>query len=363
MKLAMASWNITMRCNLHCLHCYPDARNAQADELNTSQAHQVIQILNDIGVQTIIFGDGEPSFRSDIVMLAEDVLARKIDLILCTNATRLSNAFLRSLPRSDHFGLAVGLDGATAETNDRFRGRPGAFDRAVTTIRQAIAKGLHVMIDFTATRVNAHEFLSLVELAEGLGVYQVNLKRFVPAGRGKGNITELRLTPPEYKNLLNTWENARRRAGIAVKAHEPLANAVSSQPLLSNGCMAGRLWIGLGPNGDIWPCPLLCTLPPPIGNILRDSSQVWLSHPDMACLQTRKNLLGLCGACKYTAYCGGCRATAYAMKGNLLADDPYCDIWAEPMEDWAQASFDIFPTQTQNPLTILANADPSRHSQ
>jgi radical SAM protein with 4Fe4S-binding SPASM domain len=315
---------------MRCLHCYPDAGKAQVDELSTSHAHHVIGILDELDVQTIIFGGGEPSLRPDIVALAEDVLTRDIDLIMCTNATRLSESFLDSLPRSDQFGLAVGLDGATATTNDRFRGQAGAFDRTVTAIRQATAKGLHVMVDFTATRINAHEFAPLVALAERIGVYQVNLKRFVPAGRGKANLAELLLTPSDYRVLLHTWEDVRRSARIAVGAHEPLTNSVSMEPSASNGCLAGRFWVGLGPNGDIWPCPLLCTLASPIGNILRDPPWVWLSHTDMTCLHTRWGLPGRCGTCRYTLRCGGCRATAYAITGDLLADDPYCDMWAEP---------------------------------
>ena len=49
-KLDTAVWEITLRCNIHCLHCGSSAENVtRSNELTTDEALDLIEQLADLG--------------------------------------------------------------------------------------------------------------------------------------------------------------------------------------------------------------------------------------------------------------------------------------------------------------------------
>jgi radical SAM protein with 4Fe4S-binding SPASM domain len=96
------------------------------------------------------------------------------------------------------------------------------------------------------------------------------------------------------------------------------------------GCLAGLVWIGLQPNGDVTPCPLLNI---PVGNILRDDLATVLEmSPVIRRVRNRHDRGGRCGTCDSRLECGGCRAHAHATSGDYLAEDPFCVYVSAPVE-------------------------------
>ncbi|HVB39340.1 MAG TPA: hypothetical protein VNE83_00450, partial [Terriglobales bacterium] len=73
--------------------------------------------------------------------------------------------------------LAISIDGADAASHDRFRGVPGAFDRALATVGWARELGLPVQINTTMSRHNKHDFDALAALMQSLDIV------LIPAGR------------------------------------------------------------------------------------------------------------------------------------------------------------------------------------
>lgn len=88
------------------------------------------------------------------------------------------------------------------------------------------------------------------------------------------------------------------------------------------GCLAGRVWLGLQPNGDVAPCPLLNV---PLGNLLQQDLRDMLGASEvMGRLLNRDDRAGRCGTCDDRWRCGGCRAHAFAVSGDMFAEDPFC---------------------------------------
>ncbi len=92
------------------------------------------------------------------------------------------------------------------------------------------------------------------------------------------------------------------------------------------GCGAGRFYMSIEPNGDLYPCVFF-----PhdeelkLGNLLEDDfEEVWKNNPLLKTLRNKNLLDDHCGSCESKNICGGCRARAYTYFGDVKAPDPGC---------------------------------------
>lgn len=92
------------------------------------------------------------------------------------------------------------------------------------------------------------------------------------------------------------------------------------------GCGAGRFYINIEPNGDIYPCVFFPHEEEvKIGNILNDNfEEMWKENHLLKQLRNKELLKGNCGNCESQNICGGCRARAYNYFKDVLAPDPGC---------------------------------------
>jgi radical SAM protein with 4Fe4S-binding SPASM domain len=92
-----------------------------------------------------------------------------------------------------------------------------------------------------------------------------------------------------------------------------------------HGCSAGRGFVYVKSNGDVWPCPFVELS---AGNVLDCSFREIYEESDIFqnLRRREKTLKGDCGECRYNILCGGCRGRALAYSGDYLAEDPRCFI-------------------------------------
>ncbi len=364
-------WNVTRACNLQCKHCYESAGCPDPDELTTEQALRTIDILADEGVVFIAFSGGEPTLRPDILTLIEHARARGIYVAIATNATTLTR--LETVKRFKEAGLSfvqISLDGIDPQTHDSFRGVQGAYERTIAGIKNCVNEGLFVEIAMTVTHYNLSEVPGVINLSQELGAKWFMAYNFVPIGRGKG-IIDADLTPQEREDLLQyLWRRIISKSDpktIEVLSTAPqlgrvplqvgnndldqvfetfegqvfpthFANArlpakVEGLSEFIGGCGAGRFYVAIEPNGDIYPCVFFPHTPQVyIGNILRDDfHSLWTESQTLRELRDKDLLQDHCGSCEYRYVCGGCRARALQYYGNYLAPDPGC---INNLEEW-----------------------------
>jgi len=344
-------WDFTHKCNLSCKHCYSNSGLILEEELSTQQALDVVDQLADAGVTALAFSGGEPLSRGDFFEVAHHAVERGLYVSVATNGTLLTKENVRKLKQTGVHYVEVSIDGATARTHDEFRGVPGAFEKAVAGIRNAIEEDLCACIATTATKSNLAEMPGVVDLAEKLGAERFTYFNFVPTGRGKAHYDQ-DLTPDEREELMRYLLNrmskgckttilttAPQLARVALQCQGPSGTGevtmsmahmqtakVSKKavPLADfiGGCGAGRLYCSLSPQGDVHPCVFL---PMTVGNLKSEKfGDVWLESRLFDSLRDRKNLKGACGNCSYKYTCGGCRARAKAYENDINGSDPGC---------------------------------------
>lgn len=164
---------LTERCNFRCKMC-PIWKRPHKNELTQLEFEKIFssKVLRDL--VTLSMDGGEPFLRSDIVDIikaAADRIPNLADLRLVTNgylSDRIFSSLNEILSNTDlHISVKISVDGIESE-HDKIRGVPGAFSRAILTLRrlkELRKKGLDISVSlgFTGLDENVHEIWELYE--------------------------------------------------------------------------------------------------------------------------------------------------------------------------------------------------------
>ncbi len=134
------------RCNLACFGCgkidYPDPI------LNRRlSVKECLDAVDECGAPMVAIPGGEPLIHREIAEIVNGILARKKFVSLCTNALLLEKK-LHLFKPSPYLFFSVHLDGLR-EHHDKSVCQDGVFDRAVSAIKAAKAKGFTVNVNAT----------------------------------------------------------------------------------------------------------------------------------------------------------------------------------------------------------------------
>jgi radical SAM protein with 4Fe4S-binding SPASM domain len=308
-----------------------------------------------MGVPLILFTGGEPLMRADIRELARHAGKRGLKMALSTNGTLITPERARRIRDSGIEYAGISLDGAKAETHDRFRNSPGAFEKTIAAFAACREAGLRSGVRVTLTRENYRELEALVDLALALGASRFCLYWLVPAGRGSDSYTRLQLGHTEVTDALSLLYRKAQQTDPAVMefltvdapqdcihllasmerdGSEDLADARKLLESLQGGCSAGTRVADIDAQGNVYPCQFARSPEFLIGNIRnRPFSELWSDSTNPVLSRFREKhakFTGRCGACTWRDLCGGgCRVRAYAADGDFLAEDPFCFVGEE----------------------------------
>lgn len=137
-------WEMTLRCNLNCLHCGSAAGKARSTELSTKEGVQLIHDLAKIGSREVCFMGGEPLLRKDWYELAKEVKKLGMEFLIISNGFNINEEIMNKLATLDPYAVATSLDGGTAKTHDYIRGRKGSFDKVMEYISRYLSSSLIV---------------------------------------------------------------------------------------------------------------------------------------------------------------------------------------------------------------------------
>ncbi len=344
-------WNITKACNMRCVHCYEDAGKRGRNELSADEVISGINRMADAGVTSIAFSGGEPSIHPHILDFIQFTGQNGMCAAMATNGYTLAdkNKSREFIDAGLEF-IQISLDGTNPSTHDSFRRVNGAWERAVSTIENFVDAGIFVEVATTVTEHNIDEIPEMIDFVRDLDVNWFMLYNFIPTGKGT-EIADMDLSPKDRSELLET-AYAKNNGNMQILSTAPQYAAVAesmisedsamipthfynpeyTNPALMQlaefigGCGAGRFYMSIEPNGDMYPCVFFPhDEEVKLGNLLEnDFEEVWMNNNILHMLRDKEILGGNCGECDSRHICGGCRARAYNYFDNILAPDPGC---------------------------------------
>lgn len=337
--LRLVAWETTQNCNLACVHCRASATHGPCEgELDTPAAFRLLDQIAEVAQPIIILTGGEPLLREDIFRIAAYGSELGLRMVMAPNGTLVTPDNAVKLVESGIKRVSISLDGADAQSHDRFRGVPGAFKGALQGIAHLKAAGMEFQINTTITKTNLKQIPLIFRLAEKLGAVGHHIFLLVPTGRGK-YIVDQAIDALEYEQTLNWFYDQRGKTPLQLKAtcaphyYRILRQRAKSEgqkitfqthglDAVTRGCLAGMGFCFISHQGIVQPCGFLdlnC------GDITQSTfGNIWQNSLQFKKLRDIDQLTGKCGICEYNRVCGGCRARAYEATGDFLSEEPLC---------------------------------------
>ena len=351
-KLACVVWELTLGCNLKCLHCGSTAGGKRAEELSTKEALELCADLEKSGCLGVALMGGEPLLRKDFFEIAARVRELGMELSVITNGTIHSEEIFENLKKLKPRAVAVSLDAADPALHDKIRGAAGSFEKSNAFINRCLKEGLPVSVITTVHKLNIGELAKLRDLIKGRGIaWQVQ----TAGGEGGRFLKEFLLDPEEFYSVGLFVEACRREYSPeelpVIGAHDLGYNSL----LLKNvslyekweGCQAGVSVAGVRSDGGVMGCLAINDDKFLEGNVRQKSFyELWNSPDSFRFTRNfKKDHAGIiCSACSHIETCkGGCNEMSL-MKTGALHNDPYC---------FCRLEQEIFSEELKNPLKKL----------
>lgn len=264
-------WNLTRRCNLACSHCYMDAIPKEDDELSLEEGVRLTDDLARMKIPILILTGGEPLMSRNFFSIAFHAREAGLRTVISTNGTLITPEVARLLAEAKIRYVGVSLDSALPASHDKFRGVPGAFDRALQGLRNARDAGLKTGLRITLTRDNWQDVPALLNLALEENIPRFCLYHLVPTGRGAG-ISDKDVSSEQRRSVIRLLAEAAvelKDKNIEILTTDSpmdgayLLEILKDDPrrdyvrkLLTNagGCSAGAKVANISYQGDVHPC-------------------------------------------------------------------------------------------------------------
>ena len=241
--------------------------------MTTEQGMAFIDSLAECAKPILVFSGGEPLYRKDIFTLAKHAQRRGITTALATNGTLIDEEMANKIVAAGFQRVAISIDGADAETHDRFRGIPGSFARALSGFLRLRRRGMSMQINSTLARHNAAQREKLYELALAVGADALHIFMLVPVGCGVQISADNQLPADEYESILNWFYDKSKEGRLQTKATcaphyyrimrqrakaegVKLSFATHGMDAVTRGCLAGSAVCFVSHKGEVYPLRL-----------------------------------------------------------------------------------------------------------
>lgn len=305
-RLRQVYYAITDGCNLRCPYCYASSLNRLPGELSTEESMDLVSQIAEMGAQQIIFTGGEPTLRKDLFPIVEHALDLGLTANIITNGTLIKNAAMAQRFAELFNMVTISLDGSTAESHDRTRGK-GSFATTHRALKLLNDAGVVPQINHIVTSDNVQELEAFATFMEGLKIGSIRLMSHNNLGRGVEDAFEF------------AWEDHLRvhqtfwTSPVADKLRPDVPKAYNPCAVRGN-CGMGGNEIYVDSIGNVYPCKLVTERSHRAGNIRERPLRELFDHPLLRSMRNSTVFGGDyhadCEKCYVKSTCGGgCRAT------------------------------------------------------
>jgi radical SAM protein with 4Fe4S-binding SPASM domain len=313
---------LTLRCNIRCLHCYnfdrDEPRAARAASCGDAPAElardEVLALLGDLRAAGCLFltlTGGEIFSYPHLFAVLDRARELNLAVQLLTNGTLLRPGVAGRLAGYRNLlGLSVSLYGATEAVHDGVTQVRGSWRRTWEGIERLRALGLAVRLKFIVMRANAHEVPAMRAAAETRGYpYLVDLTITSRHDGSRGSLA----TRVDDGQLVELYRGPLRD----MLPRRPKRVTEESFP-----CNCARGNCAITATGDVTPC---VSVPWRAGNVREQPfAEIWRSSPVFERIRgLRMADYAACAPCPDKPFCSRSRSAAYTASGSYTGVDPF----------------------------------------
>jgi MoaA/NifB/PqqE/SkfB family radical SAM enzyme len=257
--------SLTGQCNYRCVYCR--LWTQKKDRMPTRDILRLIDELKGLGMQRIGFTQDEPLLHDEIGRIIDFCRERDLFVTLGTNGSLVEKR-IRELKNLGV--LILSLDGPP-EIHDRHRVN-GAHSHVLRAIESAKSQGIEVWTTTVLTKYNVGCVDYILDSADRLR-FKAAFQILYHSPSISGDILGLFPRAQAYRSALKRIAERKREGRPVINSHALLQFLSEwpdySRPFSGEGleqkrrlrCWAGRLFIHVESNGDLFPCSQLVGQP------------------------------------------------------------------------------------------------------
>ncbi len=336
-----AVWELTLRCNLGCIHCGSRAGDSRSNELSLAEALDLVAQLAEVGVREVSLIGGEAFLRSDWLEVAREIRRQGMRLTMTTGGFGLGPKLAAEMADVGFSRVSVSIDGLK-ETHDYLRGRPGSWDWCFRALKALQEVGIEASTNTQLNRLTAPELPLLYEAIREAGVLVWQVQNTVPMGNAADR-PEILFQP---KDLLDVHpllhyimqrgldEGLRMAPGNNIGYFGPYERRFRLRRNTPNpgtafwvGDPGGVLSLGIESDGTIKADPSLPTDDYAGGNIREKSLREILYESDRLTFNDDggvDHLWGFCKTCEFAEVCRGGETWTSHVFFDRRGNNPLC---------------------------------------
>jgi len=333
-------WELTLRCNLRCIHCGSSAGRARDDELTVGECLEVADQLLALGCQQATLIGGEVLLFKGWERVARRLWDGGCGVNIITNGLPVDDDQIRRMQHARLGNVGVSIDGLE-DNHNRIRNTKHAFARAVEAIKRLRREDISVGVVTSLLNFNVDDLEPLYELLVSLDVeiWQLQIANAMGNLAGKGDML---LDTAKVPQLTRFIAEKRAQGDMLVYAGDDIGyydenelDLRGSPGALSawQGCQAGLLVVGIDSVGNVKGCESLYDDSFIEGNLRQESlADIWFREGAFAYNREfdASQLEGACKGCDKGALCrAGCRGLCHFATGSMF-NNPFCCYPGQP---------------------------------
>ena len=330
-------WEITLACNLKCMHCGSRAGKARPSELSTEECLDVVRQLARLRVREVCIIGGEAFLRRDWVDILRAITSYGMHASMQSGGLALNEERIRAAKEAGLRSCGISLDGSP-ELHDRLRGVKGSYEHAFRALRLLKKYEIPSSVNTQIGAMTLPHLRELLHQIADAGARSWQIQLTVAMGNAVDH-DEVLMQPYQMLELMphlgELMEEARELGVVMTPGnnvgyfgpYEHRWRSPSVEYGHFQGCTAGHLGLGIEADGTIKGCPSLTTADYAGGNV-RDMTieDIWNHSAQRRFTRDRTvdDLWGLCRTCYYADVCrAGCTWTGHTLLGRA-GNNPYC---------------------------------------
>jgi radical SAM protein with 4Fe4S-binding SPASM domain len=327
-------WEMTLRCNMRCLHCGSGAGKQRANELTLDESLGVADELAELGCKRISLIGGEIFFYEGWEDVAKRLSDRGVWANLITNGYMLGTDEIAKIRYAGLTNVCFSVDGM-ADHHDYIRQRPNSFKRVLEGFARLRTENIPFAVVTTLLELNLGDLENMYQLfvQNGVGAWQLQLANAMGTMSSHRSMMISRERIPLITAFIR---EKKEEAKMNIYAADDIGYYDENEKYLRGkcgqisywpGCQAGLTVVGIDSVGNVKGCESLYADDFIEGNVREESlSDIWHDENNFSYNRKfhTKLLSGKCAGCDMGDFCrGGCKGSSFFNEGHLF-ENPYC---------------------------------------